>query len=58
MREHEWTRVLGWPGYKVYGMEIDEHGKNLKLWVRRKKARRMAVTNVDFIAVQGVQKAA
>jgi len=37
MREHEWTRVLGWPGYKVYRMEIDEHGKNLKVWVRRKK---------------------
>jgi hypothetical protein len=37
MREHEWTRVLGWPGYKVYRMEIDERGKHLKLWVRRKK---------------------
>jgi len=38
MREHDWTRVLGWPGYRVYGMEIDERGKELKLWVRRKKA--------------------
>src|SRR6516162_11218740 len=37
MREHEWTRVLGWPGYKVYRMEIDERDKHLKLWVRRKK---------------------
>ena len=37
MREHEWTRVLGWPGYKVYRMEIDERGRDLKLWVRRKK---------------------
>src|SRR6516165_2485021 len=37
MREHEWTRVLGWPGYKVYRMEIDERSKHLKLWVRRKK---------------------
>src|SRR5450631_2492227 len=37
MREHDWTRVLGWPGYKVYRMEIDEEGKQLKLWVRRKK---------------------
>ena len=38
MREHDWTRVLGWPGYRVYRMEIDEQGKKLKLWVRRKKA--------------------
>jgi len=29
---------LGWPGYRVYRMEIDEQGKKLKLWVRRKKA--------------------
>ena len=26
------------PGYRVYRMEIDEQGKKLKLWVRRKKA--------------------
>ena len=38
MKDHDWTRVLGWPGYRVYGMEIDERGKKLKLWVRRKKA--------------------
>src|SRR6516165_4607200 len=37
MRQHEWTRVLGWPGYKVYRMEIDGRDKHLKLWVRRKK---------------------
>ena len=28
---------MGWPGYRVYRMDIDEHGKKLKLWVRRKK---------------------
>jgi len=38
MKEREWTRVLGWPGYQVYAKEIDEPGKKLKLWVRRKKA--------------------
>ena len=38
MKEHGWTRVLGWPGYRVYRIEIEEHGKKLKLWVRRKKA--------------------
>ena len=38
MREHDWTSVLGWPGYRVYRKEIDEQDKRLKLWVRRKKA--------------------
>ena len=38
MKEQDWTRVLGWPGYQVYQKEIDEPGKKLKLWVRRKKA--------------------
>jgi transposase len=30
--------VLGWPGYRVYQMEIDEQGKKLTLRVRRKKS--------------------
>lgn len=38
MGEREWTTVLGWPGYRVYKKQIDERGKELKLWVRRKKA--------------------
>ena len=36
MRETEWSKVLGWPGYRVYRQEIDEKTKTLKLWVRRK----------------------
>jgi len=38
MKEQDWTKVLGWPGYRVYQKEIDERGKKLKLWVRRKRA--------------------
>jgi len=38
MKERDWTKVLGWPGYRVYQIEIDEPGKKLKMWVRRKKA--------------------
>lgn len=38
MKAQDWTRILGWPGYRVYQTEIDEPGKKLKLWVRRKKA--------------------
>jgi hypothetical protein len=37
MRENDWTRILGWPGYKVYRAEIDEPAKRLKLWARRKR---------------------
>ena len=40
MREADWSKVLGWPGYRVYRHEIDEAGKTLKLWVRRKPGNR------------------
>jgi transposase len=40
MQESEWTRLLNWPGYKVYRQEIDEKQKRLKLWVRRKRGHR------------------
>ncbi len=40
MRESDWTRLLNWPGYKVYRQEIDEGNKKLKLWVRRKRGYR------------------
>ena len=36
MRDNDWTRVLAWPGYRVWRHEIDEQAKTLKLWVRRK----------------------
>jgi transposase len=43
MRETDWTRVLGWPGYRVYRHEIHEGAKSLKLWVRRKRGNRKLV---------------
>jgi transposase len=43
MRETDWTRVLGWPGYRVYRHEIEEQAKTLKLWVRRKRGNRKLV---------------
>jgi transposase len=43
MRETEWSKVLGWPGYRVYRHEIDEPGKRLKLWVRRKRGNRKLI---------------
>jgi transposase len=43
MRETDWTKVLGWPGYRVYRHEINEVAKTLKLWVRRKRGNRKLV---------------
>ena len=43
MRENDWTKVLGWPGYKVYRHEIDEGTRRLKLWVRRKRGNKQLV---------------
>jgi transposase len=38
--DSEFTRILDWPGYRVYRQEIDDKGKALKLWVRRKRGNR------------------
>ena len=43
MRETDWSKVLDWPGYRVYRHEIDEKAKTLKLWVRRKRGNRKLV---------------
>jgi hypothetical protein len=32
MSEKEWTKILGWPGYRVYRNEIKEEAKTLRLW--------------------------
>src|ERR1039458_100442 len=41
--ENDWTRVLGFPGYRVYKQEIDEEHKRLKLWIRRKRGDRSMI---------------
>jgi len=38
--DNEFTRILQWPGYRVYRQEIDEKDKKLDLWVRRKRGNR------------------
>src|SRR5260370_4463388 len=40
MSESAWTKILGWPGYRVYRSEINEEAKTLRLWVRRKRGNR------------------
>jgi transposase len=37
LRDNELTKLLGWPGHRVYRHEIDEKAKTLKLWIRRKR---------------------
>lgn len=41
MTEREFTRILDWPGYRVYRHEINEQTRTLKLWVRRKRGNRI-----------------
>jgi transposase len=40
MTDNEWTKILGWPGYRVYRSEINKVDKTLRLWVRRKRGNR------------------
>jgi hypothetical protein len=28
MSENEWTKILGWPGYRIYRSEINEEAKD------------------------------
>src|SRR5436309_8312069 len=43
MRENEYTKILDWPGYRVYRYEIDEAAKTLRLWVPRKRGNRQLI---------------
>jgi transposase len=38
--DNDFTKILNWPGYRVYRHEIDERGKKLRLWVQRKRGNR------------------
>jgi transposase len=38
--DNEFTKILSWPGYRVYRQEIDEKTKRLSLWIRRKRGNR------------------
>ena len=48
LRDADWTKLLGWPGYRVWRQEIDEQGKRLKPWVRRKRGnKKMKPMRID-----------
>ena len=41
LTDNEFTKILGWPGYRVSHHEIDEKAKILRLWLRRKRGNRV-----------------
>jgi transposase len=43
LTEREFTKILDWPGYRVYRHEIDEKTRTLKLWVRRKRGNKVLI---------------
>ena len=56
MRDRDWTKILGWPGYRVYQHEINEKAKNLKLWVRRKSGNQKLVCSGCGQRVPGIHE--
>jgi transposase len=40
LTDNEFTKILDWPGYRVYQHEIDQQAKKLRLWIRRKRGHR------------------
>lgn len=54
MGDSDWTRILGWPGYRVWRSEIDEPAKRLKLWVRRKRGNRALICSGCGRRVHGI----
>ena len=54
--EKEWTKILGWPGYRVYKYEINEKSKKLKLWVRRKSGNQKLVCGGCGQRVQDIRE--
>lgn len=43
VQDTDFTKILGWPGYRVFQHEIHEGAKSLRLWVRRKRRRRALI---------------
>jgi transposase len=43
LTDSEWTKLLGWPGYRVWRQEINEDEKMLRLWVRRRRGNKKLI---------------
>jgi transposase len=56
LRDTDWTKVLGWPGYRVWQHEIDEKKKTLRLWVRRKRGNQRLICSGCGRKVEGIHE--
>jgi transposase len=56
LRDTDWTKLLGWPGYRVWQQEIDDKAKTLKLWVRRKRGNKRAICSGCGRHVAGIHE--
>jgi transposase len=56
LRDTDWTKLLGWPGYCVWQQEIDDKAKTLKLWVRRKRGNKRAICSGCGRHVAGIHE--
>ena len=56
MKDTDWTKLLGWPGYRVWRQEIDETAKTLKLWVRRKRGNKKVICSGCGKSVSGIHE--
>jgi transposase len=43
LTEREFSKILDWPGYRVYRHEIDEGTRTLTLWVRRNRGNKVLI---------------
>jgi transposase len=43
VQDNDFTKILGWPGYRVFQHEINEGAKTLRLWVRRMRRSRALI---------------
>jgi transposase len=43
VQDNDFTKILAWPGYRVFQHEINERAKRLRLWVRRMRRRRALI---------------
>lgn len=41
--DNDFTKILGWPAYRVFQHEVNEAAKTLRLWVRRKRRSRSLI---------------
>lgn len=43
MQDNDFTKILAWPGYRVFQHEVNEGAKRLRLWVRRVRRQRALI---------------